>query len=183
MANIRNNIGTPAPAGPGESAQAVRERWAGEIGPAAPMPDTTWNEAWAGLQDAPPMGPQQGGAFVSRNGQMTSINGLEMQNNVPSEVITSPTTVNEAYIGSLKAMLIRNKGNYIVATFLIGVQNTISWEGILYDVSNDYVTIYQEPRDRYIVCDIYSLKYMEFYDIRRRELCNQLLSQQGQNQW
>lgn len=66
------------------------------------------------------MGPQQGGAFVSRNGQMTSINGLEMQNNVPSEVITSPTTVNEAYIGSLKAMLIRNKGNYIVATFLIG---------------------------------------------------------------
>ncbi len=63
------------------------------------------------------MGPQQGGAFVSRNGQMTSINGLEMQNNVPSEVITSPTTVNEAYIGSLKAMLIRNKGNYIVATF------------------------------------------------------------------
>ena len=92
------------------------------------------------------MGPQQGGAFVSRNGQMTSINGLEMQNNVPSEVITSPTTVNEAYIGSLKAMLIRNKGNYIV-------------------------------------CDIYSLKYMEFYDIRRRELCNQLLSQQGQNQW
>lgn len=35
MANIRNNIGTPAPAGPGESAQAVRERWAGEIGPAA----------------------------------------------------------------------------------------------------------------------------------------------------
>ena len=175
MANIRNNIGTPAPAGPGESAQAVRERWAGEIGPAAPMPDTTWNEAWAGLQDAPPMGPQQGGAFVSRNGQMTSINGLEMQNNVPSEVITSPTTVNEAYI--------RNKGNYIVATFLIGVQNTVSWEGILYDVGNDYVTIYQEPRDRYIVCDIYSLKYMEFYDIRRRELCNQLLSQQGQNQW
>ena len=126
------------------------------------------------------MGPQQGGAFVSRNGQMTSINGLEMQNTVPSEVITSPTTVNEAYIGSLKAMLIRTKGNYIVATFLIGVQNTVSWEGILYDVGNDYVTIYQEPRDRYIVCDIYSLKYMEFYDIRRRELCNQLLRQ---NQW
>ena len=39
MANIRHNIGTPAPAGPGESAQAVRERWAGEIGPAAPMPE------------------------------------------------------------------------------------------------------------------------------------------------
>ena len=86
---------------------------------------------------------------------MTSINGLEMQNNVPSEVITSPTTVNEAYIGSLKAMLIRNKGNYIVATFLIGVQNTVSWEGILYDVGNDYVTITRN-RETATLCVIFT---------------------------
>ena len=70
-----------------------------------------------------------------------------------------------------------------VATFLIGTQGTVSWEGVLFDVGNDYVTIYQEPRDRYIVCDIYSLKYMEFYDTRRRELCNELLRREGQNRW
>lgn len=110
---------------------------------------------------------------------MTAPNGLEMQHDVPSEVITSPTTMDEAYVGSLKAMLARNKGNYIVATFLIGTQGTVSWEGVLFDVGNDYVTIYQEPRDRYIVCDIYSLKYMEFYDTRRRELCNRAAAPGG----
>ena len=169
MAAIRGSVGLSAPAVSKESVQAVRDRWAGEIGPAEPDLERgggTW----------PP-------AFVSPRGQMSAPNGLEMQNHVPDEVITSPTTMSEAYVGSLKAMLARNTGNYIVATFLIGTQGTVSWEGILFDVGNDYVTIYQEPRDRYIVCDIYSLKYMEFYDTRRRELCNELLRREGQNHW
>jgi len=53
------------------------------------------------------------------------------------------------------------------------------WEGVLYDVGNDYVTIYQPGRDRYIVNDIYSLKYTEFYDVRRRQLCDRLMQEQG----
>ena len=107
-----------------------------------------------------------------------------MQNNLPDEVIESPTTLNEAYLGSLKATLQRNKGNFIVATFLIGTQNLMSWEGILYEVGNDYVTIYQPGRDRYVVIDMYSLKYMEFYDTRRRELCEELMRTNGmQNPW
>jgi len=112
--------------------------------------------------------------------------GLDMQNNLPDEVIESPTSTAEVYAGSTKAMLRRNLGNYVVATFLVGTQNTVSWEGILYDVGNDYVTIYQPGRDRYIVNDIYSLKYTEFYDVRRRELCDRLLQEQGwteENRW
>lgn len=121
----------------------------------------------------------QGGLQMSRTGQPPQANGLNMNNLLPSEVIESPTTMNEAYLGSLKSMLLRNKGNYIVATFLVGTQGTVSWEGILYEVGNDYVTIYQPGRDRYIVSDMYSLRYMEFYDIQRRELCNQLLRERG----
>ena len=121
----------------------------------------------------------QGGLQMSRRGQSPRTDGLNMSNLLPSEVIESPTSMNEAYLGSLKAMLLRNKGNYIVANFLVGTQNTVSWEGILYEVGNDYVTIYQPGRDRYIVSDIYSLRYMEFYDIQRRELCNQLLRERG----
>ena len=102
-----------------------------------------------------------------------------MHHMLPSEVIESPTTVNEAYLGSLKAMLVQNKGNYIVATFLVGTQGTVSWEGVLYEVGNDYVTIYQPGRDRYIVSDIYSLRYMEFYDTQRRELCDRLMQNQS----
>ena len=102
-----------------------------------------------------------------------------MQHQLPSEVVEAPTTVGEAYLGSLKSTLNRNKGNFIVATFLIGTQNMVSGEGILYDVGNDFVTIYQPGRDRYIVIDMYSLRYMEFYDTSRRDLCNEILENNG----
>lgn len=142
--------------------------WSGEI--SAPTVPPTWNEPWTAADTR-----FQG----TGRGQMTASNGLQMSNQLPSEVVESPTSTQEAFLGSLKATLIRNKGNYIVATFLVGTQGTVSWEGILYDVGNDYVTIYQEGRDRYIVCDIYSLRYMEFYDTRRRELCDRLLASQN----
>lgn len=101
-----------------------------------------------------------------------------IENNLSNEVIESPTTMEEVYRGSMKSLLLRNVGNYVVATFLIGTQTTVSWEGILYDVGNDYLAIYQSGRDQYIVSDLYSLKYVEFYDTRRRELCDSLLTAQ-----
>ena len=103
----------------------------------------------------------------------------DMQNDLPMEVIQAPTSVGEAYLGSWKALLSRYEGSYVVATFLVGTQNTVSWEGILFDVGNDYLTIYQEARDRYIVSDYYSLKFIEFYDIQRRRRCAELLREDG----
>ena len=41
--------------------------------------------------------------------------------------------------------------------------------------ADDYMTIYQEGRDRYIVSDIYSLKFIEFYDTRCRDICDEVL--------
>ena len=120
----------------------------------------------------------QGGSMMQPRSQ------LDMRNTVSDEVIEAPISVSEAHLGSLKAMLQRNRGNYIVATFLIGTQNTVSFEGVLYEVGNDFVTIYQEGRDRYVVVDMYSLKYMEFYDTQRRELCDQVLRERDwQNSW
>ena len=49
----------------------------------------------------------------------------------------------------------------------------------MFDVGNDYLTIYQEARDRYIVSDYYSLKFVEFYDIQRRQRCAELLREDG----
>ena len=113
------------------------------------------------------------------------LNGQEMgqiwpniENHLNNDVIEAPTTMEEVYRGSMKSLLLRNVGNYVVATFLIGTQTTVSWEGILYDVGNDYLAIYQSGRDQYIVSDLYSLKYVEFYDTRRRELCDSLLTAQ-----
>jgi len=94
----------------------------------------------------------------------------DMMSHQPSEVIEAPATMNEAYLGSLKAMLLRNRGNLVTATFLIGTQGTMAWEGILYEVGNDYIVISQPGRGRYIACDIYALKYIEVYDVRQREM-------------
>ncbi len=112
------------------------------------------------------------------NGEQMNDIWPNIENNLPNDVIEAPTTMEEVYRGSMKSLLLRNIGNYVVATFLIGTQTTVSWEGILYDVGNDYLAIYQSGRDQYIVSDLYSLKYVEFYDTRRRELCDSLLTEQ-----
>ena len=128
------------------------------IGTPAPIPTDG-----SGLQMTPPQ----------------TTNQLNMQHGLPTEVIEAPMNANEVFMGSLKSTLLQNRGSYIVATFLVGNQSTVAWEGILAEVGNDYLTIYQESRERYIVCDLYMLKYMEFYDVRRRNACEEMLRQTG----
>lgn len=152
----------------GQTTQQGRDMdWSREITPAAPQMRAPLDTGAGGMAEDRMMPA----AAQERT--------LHMQNGLSDDVVESPVTAGEVYAGSTKAMLRRNLGNYVVATFLIGTQNTVSWEGVLYDVGNDYVTIYQPGRDRYIVNDIYSLKYTEFYDVRRRQLCDRLMQEQG----
>ena len=156
--------GQPA-SGAGQSAQPAD--WSGEIAPLTPG------------QSAPRPGAD-GGRDMERltpaaDRPRQSLGSLDLRSGLPSEVITDPVSAEEVYRGSLKAMLLKYVGTYVAATFLVGTQNTTTWEGILYDVGNDYMTIYQEGRDRYIVSDIYSLKFIEFYDTRCRDICDEVL--------
>ncbi len=132
----------------------AQDRWAAEVSPITPA---------AGNGQAR-LAPVPSAPATPSNG---SSNNLQMGTGMPDETITAPTTVSEAYLTSLKSLLNKNIGNYVVAAFLIGTQNMVSWEGVLYDVGSDFITIYQQPRERYIVCDIYSLKFIEFYDTQR----------------
>ncbi len=122
-----------------------------------------------------------GGVPAPRNEFQGSSGTLDLETHQPIEVIESPTSTSEAFLGSMKAMLLRNRGSFVTATFLIGTQGTTTWEGILHDVGNDHIIIFQPGRQRYIACDIYSLKYIEFYDTRERDACAQLLRQSGLN--
>ena len=152
------------------SGQGSPGAWSGS-GQGSP---STWSGSGQGNPGA------QSGSGQGNSGAWTAENPWpNLANNLPAEIIGAPVTMEEVYEGSLKALLVRNVGNYVVATFLIGTQTTVSWEGILYDVGNDYLAIYQSGRDQYIVSDLYSLKYVEFYDTRRRQLCDELLSRQG----
>ena len=124
--------------------------------------------------------PESSEYVTMPGGQMVPMGNLPgMRTDLPEETIQNPLSVEEAHKGSIKGMLSRNEGSYVVATFLVGTQGTVSWEGILYDVGNDFITIYQPGRERYIVTDIYALKYIEFYDTRRREQCEAMLKQNG----
>ena len=148
--------------------------WSSEIGPdptAGGARDGDW--LWA-----PGPGVEEDAPVPGTMSPMDSI-GPDIENRLPDDMVEAPTSMEEVYRGSLKALLLRNVGNYVVATFLIGTQTTVSWEGILYDVGNDYLAIYQSGRDQYIVSDLYSLKYVEFYDTRRRQLCDDLIGRYG----
>ena len=142
--------------------------WAGEIAPLTPG------------QSAPARPTQNTGRSMDRltpaaDRPAQPMGTLDLRSGLPGEVITDPVSAEEVYRGSLKAMLLKYVGTYVAATFLVGTQNTTTWEGVLYDVGNDYMTIYQEGRDRYIVSDIYSLKFIEFYDTRCRDICDEIL--------
>ena len=162
----------PAAAAPGY-APAAPEASAPGYTPAAPAPAAPATPGYSPAAPAPSAAP------APRNEFTGSMGTLDLETHQPIEVIETPTSMSEAFLGSLKAMLLRNRGNFVTATFLIGTQGTTAWEGILHDVGNDYLIIYQPGRERYIACDIYSLKYIEFYDTRRRELCETMLRQSG----
>lgn len=131
---------------------------------------------------APAARPQSAGVPAVPHNEFQGVSGsLDLETHQPIEVIEAPTSSSEAFLGSMKSMLLRNRGSFVTATFLIGTQGTTTWEGILHDVGNDHIIIFQPGRQRYIACDIYSLKYIEFYDTRERDACAQLLRQTGLN--
>lgn len=147
-------------------------------------PDGDWSAEISGGMAAADLPPRQTPAeteyVFTPAGQRFPAGTMQgIRTELPEEVIQSPVSTEEAYRGSLKAMLARNEGNYVVATFLVGTQGTVSWEGILHDVGNDFITIYQPGRERYIVIDIYSLKYIEFYDTSRRRQCEAMMNENG----
>ena len=111
----------------------------------------------------------------------THPNQLQMESGLDLNDLDGPFTNSQMAKTSLKGLLMRNLGFYIVAGFLVGTRDPVSWEGILYSVGNDYIVIYQPDVDRYITGDLYSLKFVEFHNTqnmtpwagyRRREAYN-----------
>lgn len=89
---------------------------------------------------------------------------LQLEPDVSRDVVEAPLTTQEAFAGSMKMLLGKNIGHYIVASFLVGTQAPVSWEGFLHSVGNDYIVIFQPDMGRFLTCDLYSLKFVEFHD-------------------
>ena len=80
------------------------------------------------------------------------------------ETVETPTGTRDVTNSSIRGLLARNLGYYVVASFLMGTQQAIQWEGILASVGNDYLVIYQPDQNRFVSGDIYSLKFVEFHE-------------------
>ena len=55
-------------------------------------------------------------------------------------------------------------GYYVTCDFLIGTQIIETRDGILAKVGTNFLTLYQPDLERYIVCDLYALKFITIYN-------------------
>lgn len=90
------------------------------------------------------------------------------QQNISAEQIANPQTNEEAFQASMLALLEKGRGYYVIVEFLIGTQNMVIKDGILVGVGNNFITLYQEEEDRHVVCDLYSIKFVNFYDSKTK---------------
>ncbi len=103
---------------------------------------------------------------------MDRTNGINMNTPDTLSEIENPQTNEEVYRGSVAAILQQNLGLYVICEFLIGTENIVAREGILYNVGINFITLYQEEDDRYMLCDLYSLKFIAIYDRTSRPRSN-----------
>lgn len=88
------------------------------------------------------------------------------------KMLEDPMSVQEAYQTSWKSLLAQNLGRYVVVSFLMGTQQSVVAEGVLYEIGNDYLVLYQPVRDSYITADLYSVKFVEFRAADNRNTIN-----------
>ena len=128
-------------------------------------PEAQWNlqqpQQWNGT-----------GAAVMPGGQSSAFEQSQrMKNPVDMETTHNPGNSRDAYHSSLRSLLARNVGYFIVATFLTGTQRMVTWQGILHTVGSDYLVIYQPDYERYISCDFYALKFVQFHNTKNTPFC------------
>lgn len=89
-----------------------------------------------------------------------------MKNPVDMAHTHSPSGADDAYQASLRSLLSRNVGYFVVATFMMGTNQLVTWQGILHTVGSDYLVLYQPDYERYISGDIYALKFVQFHNVK-----------------
>lgn len=101
----------------------------------------------------------------NNNSNMDNMNWLEEQIKEHPEFRTPPqqTFDEEEMAGSIQKILAENIGNYIVVEFLIGTERMMRKQGYLYHVGTSYITLYDDENENFILCDIFSVKFVYFY--------------------
>ena len=142
----------------------TQQQWEQEVQrPTVATPANQWNQSMARSGIGRLESQNSVEARLGRWRDALSEKPLDLTNPMTQEQIENPMSREEVALGSLKGLLARNLGHYVVATFVVGVSDFVVWRGILHSVGNDYLVIYQPNQDRYITGDFYSLKFIEFH--------------------
>lgn len=153
------------------------------------MPPEEPNGSWvygepgtAEMQPSPVVqAPIQGMNGVENPGGISSAEAQSQRMKNPVDMATThrPESAEEVYQSSLRSLLDRNIGYFVVATFQVGQNQPVIWQGILHSVGNDYIVLYQPDYERYISGDLYSLKFVQFHNIKGIPYCAASQNWQG----
>lgn len=103
---------------------------------------------------------------MNYGGVQRRFENLNSSAGTPAPQFRTPTPVNfdtEEMRGSMQLILSENIGEYVVIEFLIGTEMIMRKQGLLYFVGTSYVTLYDDMFNNFIVCDIFSIKFVYFY--------------------
>lgn len=64
---------------------------------------------------------------------------------------------------SLQEILSMAIGVYVIVEFLIGTENMVTREGLLNSVGQGWLELYDEVADTTTICDLYSVKFVTFF--------------------
>ena len=79
----------------------------------------------------------------------------------PDEI---PSDEANALRGNIQQVLLENIGLFVSIDFLIGAATLVTKQGILYSVGVSFLVLYDPAQGTYMVCDLYSVKFVTFFD-------------------
>lgn len=94
--------------------------------------------------------------------QMMPQNGMQPR----TSIMSSGRGVRDSVLSDInftQGFLQTQIGRYVKVEFLIGVNMFVDREGTLIKVGTDYIIIQESETDDYLLCDIYSIKFIRFY--------------------
>lgn len=86
----------------------------------------------------------------------------EMNANPDFQVPATQDFNTESFAGSMQQVLQDNIGKYVIVEFFMGTSVFQQKEGYLYDVAAQYIVIFNDINLQYVVCDVFSIKFVTF---------------------
>ena len=66
--------------------------------------------------------------------------------------------------GTIQEIIAYSVGSYAVVEFLIGTQNIVRKEGVITAVGVSWLLLYDQASGTSVVCDMYSVKFVTYFD-------------------